>query len=130
MGRRYTYATTLSFGSDGEPGYSEVDVEVSYQVYFGRPAQTYGPAENCYPAEADEVDDVRLEKVEGKPRPWDMGFGFLSDDAFAEMVVEQLERSDEHHRAMAAEAAEDEAAARDDYLESLADERRMEARHG
>ena len=30
----------------------EYDVEVT----FGRPAQLYGPPENCYPAEPDEVE--------------------------------------------------------------------------
>lgn len=122
MSKRYTYATSLSFGTDGEPGYSEAEVEVSYLVSWGRPAQTYGPPENCYPADPDEIDDVRLEKVEGKARPWDMGWGYISDDAFAEMVWLSLDCT-RHHAAMLEQATEEEWARDDD-----ASERSYEAR--
>lgn len=128
MASRYTYATTLSFGTDGEPGYSEVEVEVSYEVSFGAPETgRFGPPEHYDPGSGDEVHSIRLEKVEGKARPWDMGFGFLSDDAFAEMVEERLDAA-EHQRAMIAEAIETEASDYEAYQEMLADERRMEAR--
>lgn len=125
---RYRYGTTLAFGTDGEPSYSEVDVEVSYEVSFGTPESgRFGSPENYDPGSGDEVHSIRLETVEGKPRPWLMGFGFLSDDDFAEMVAERL-GSDEHVAAMVAEAAETDLADRDAYEESRWEERRLEDR--
>jgi hypothetical protein len=91
---RYRYSTTLSFGSDGEPNYSEVDVTVSYTVAWGSPESGAGYMADPYrydPGSPDVVEDIRLELVEGKPRPWGMGCGYISDDEFAEMVAERLE---------------------------------------
>lgn len=130
MPSRYTYGTTLSFGTDGEPDYRELDVEVSYEVDFGTPESgRFGPPENYDPGSGDEVHSIQLLTVEGQPRPWDMGYGFLSDDAFAEMVVETLEGSDRHLRRMVEGASEKEAGRADDYAEMRAEELR-EARHG
>ena len=55
---RYTYATTLSWGGD-EPT-AEVEVEVSFSIAWGRPAQISGPPEQCYPGEADMMDGAGL----------------------------------------------------------------------
>ncbi len=88
---RYRYATTISFGTDGEQGYTEIDVEVSYGVAWGRPETAPAYSHGGLPADPDEITDLCLEKVNGKPRPWDMGYGFLSDDAFADMVTDKLE---------------------------------------
>lgn len=123
MSRRFTYETCLAFGTDGEADFTEVDVTVSYECSFGCAAQTYGPAESCYPAEDPEVDDIRLEKVGGKPAPWNLHFH--SDRHFAAIVVERLEASERDLEAMILEASE--TAADDHYA---AQERRWEERRG
>lgn len=45
----------------------ETDVVIEYTYTPGYPAQTYGPAENCYPAELDhvEIDQVWMHDVNG-----------------------------------------------------------------
>lgn len=129
MARRYTYATCLSWGGDTPT--AEVEVEVSYEVTFGQPESgRFGPPEHYDPGSGDEVSDIRLEKVEGKPRPWGMYNGYIpnEDDAFETEVVEKLENSEAHLAAMVEEAIETEASDYDAWQESLADERRMEAR--
>lgn len=128
MARRYTYACTLSWGGD-EPT-AEVEVEVSYSVAWGSPASGhFGPPEHYDPGAGDVVEDVRLETVEGKPRPWGMYYGYIAneDDEFATDCIEKIEGSDRHLEAMINEAAESEASAHEDYLERRADERRTEA---
>lgn len=119
---RHRYETTLSFGTDGEADFTEVDVEVSFTVSFGCAAQTYGPAELCYPAEADEVDDIRLEKVGGRPAPWNLHFH--SDKHFAALVVEKLEASEDDLARMAEIAHEDAAADYDAAMEARWEDRR------
>lgn len=122
MSRRYRYATCLSWGGD-EPT-AEVEVEVSYSVAWGSPESgRFGAPENYDPGSPDVVEDIRLELVEGKPRPWDMGFGFLSDDEFERDVIEKLEA---HEADMIAEARDEEAAAEDAYREAEWEERRLE----
>lgn len=61
MTRRYTYTTCLSFGTDGEADYSELDATVSFTATFGR-ASTYDD-----PAEDPEIDDIRVEQIDGRP---------------------------------------------------------------
>ncbi len=112
---RYTYACTLSFGVDGEPTYSEVEAEFSYTVSPGSPETgRFGPPEDYDPGSPAVVEDVRLEKVEGKPRPWDMGYGFIPDDEFATDCEEKVGGSDHHLEAMLREAAEADEARRPD----------------
>src|SRR6185312_7266067 len=120
--RRYTYACTLSWGGD-EPT-AEVEVEFSYVVRWGAPER--GPTYACggTPADPDEIDDIRLEKVEGKPRPWGMGYGFISDDEFATDCVEKIEGCDRHLADMLTEAAEQAAADYDEAMEYRAEQRR------
>ena len=50
---------------------SETEIEVEVAVYgWGRPAQTYGPPENCYPAEDPEAEIIAAWLVEdAEPRP-------------------------------------------------------------
>ncbi|MCL5459948.1 hypothetical protein M3M33_15025, partial [Loigolactobacillus coryniformis] len=85
------------FGNDEDPGYSEHDVEVSFTVAWGSPESgRYGPPEDYDTGSGDAVEDIKLLTVNGKPRPWDMGYGFLTDDAFAAMVVARLGDEDEH----------------------------------
>lgn len=124
MGRRYAYTTTLAWGGD-EPT-AEIEVEVSFTVAWGSPESgRFGPPENYDPGSPDEVEDIRLEKVEGQPRPWGMGYGFIADDEFEADVVEKLEGSDWHVSAMIGEAAEREAGDHDEAMERRAEERRM-----
>lgn len=125
MARRYRYETTLTFGSEERADFAEVDVEVSYAVSFGCAAQTYGPAENCYPAEPDEVDDIRLEKVGGRKAPWNLHFH--SDKHFAALVVEKLEASERDLEAMIQDAHEQEVADHDAAMEARWEDRRGEA---
>ncbi len=46
------------------------------------------------PGSPSIAEDIQLDLVEGKPRPWDMGYGFISDDQFAEMVIEKINEDD------------------------------------
>lgn len=122
MGRRYTYATTLSWGGDIPT--AEVEVEVSYVVRWGAPEQGPSYASGGQPADPDELDDIRLEKVEGKPRPWGMGYGYITDDDFATDCVEKIEGSDRLLADMMTEAAEQAAADYHEAMEYRAEQRR------
>lgn len=85
MVKRYTYATEMNFGGD-TPTW-EGEAVVSYTVLWGRPAQTYGPPENCYPGDPDEVDDIRVETIDGrKPDLAD-----FYERMFAEAIIDQIE---------------------------------------
>lgn len=64
---RYTYSTCLSFGTDGEADYSEVDTTISYVVRPGRPETPPAYDHGGLPAEDPEIDDIRVEKIDGKP---------------------------------------------------------------
>ena len=64
---RYTYSTCLSFGTDGEADYSEIDTTISYVVRPGRPETPPAYAHGGLPAEDPEIDDIRVEKIDGKP---------------------------------------------------------------
>ena len=100
---RHTYETTLTFpAGDSE---IEIDVKVAYDFRPGCAAQTYGPAERCYPAEDLEIDGIELLEVGGKPRPW--GFHWWSDSHFAELVAEKLEASERDLELMVEAASED-----------------------
>lgn len=108
MATRYRYATTLSWGGDTPT--AEVDVVVSFSVTEGSPETgRFGPPELYDPGSPDEVEDIRLELVNGKPRPWGMYSGYVAneDDEFEQEVVEMLE---DQHADMLAEAVEAEVA--------------------
>jgi hypothetical protein len=127
---RYSYTTTLAFGDDGEPGYVEVEVELSFTVAWGRPAVMYLPnGDPGYPADPDEIDDIRLEKVNGKPRPWGMYDGWIAneDDEFATVVVERLDGDERALADMLTEAAEQAAADYHEAMEYRAEMRREDA---
>lgn len=64
---RYTYTTCLSFGTDGEADYCELDATISYVVRQGRAETPPAYAHGGLPAEDPEIDDIRVEKIDGKP---------------------------------------------------------------
>ncbi len=106
---RYTYTTFLEVGNaDGGPEY---EVEVSYTVIPGEPET--GPSYACggTPESDAYLDDLRLEKVDGKLRPWGMYDGWIAneDDEFETVIVGMLEDDSAHVEAMLSEAAEVEA---------------------
>lgn len=110
---RHTYTTTLSWGGDTPT--AEVEVTVSYAVIWGRPETPPAYAHGGLPAEPTEIDDIRLELVEGKPRPWGMYYGYIAneDDEFATDCIEKIESSDWRLEAMILEAAEREESRRE-----------------
>lgn len=119
---RYTYDTCLTFGTDGEADFAEVDVTVSFACDFGTPETgRFGPVEFYDPGSGDDVHSIRLEKVGGRPAPWNLHFH--SDKHFAALVVEMLEASERDLEAMIQEASE---TAADDHYAAL--ERRWEDR--
>ena len=90
--RRHSYSTTLSWGGD-EPT-AEIEVEVSFTVAWGSsgtPTPYYGPPENYDPGSPDTVEDVRILKVNGKPWPVDLSYGFQTPAQDHEMIVDKLD---------------------------------------
>lgn len=67
MSRRYHYTTCLSFGTDGEADYCEIDATISYVARAGRPETPPAYVHGGLPAEDPEIDDIRVEKIDGKP---------------------------------------------------------------
>lgn len=128
MTRRYTYATTLNWGGDTPT--AEVEVEVSYVVTWGRAETPPAYGHGGLPADPDEIDDIRLEKVEGKPRPWGMYLGYVAneDDAFATECVEKIEGSEHHLAEMLREAREYEAADAEAAADARYERQREDAR--
>lgn len=101
---RYRYTTCLSFGDDGEANYCELDVTVSYSVAWGSPGTGrpyFGPPELYDEGSPDEVEDIRLELVDGKP---------LTGTEFNEPVLDRFEEDEALREAMLQEAREQEAA--------------------
>lgn len=116
--RRFKYQTTLHFGTDGEPSYSEMECQFAYSVDWGS-----SPSRDDS-GSGSQVDDCELLTVEGKPRPWDMGYGYISDDEFAETCVEKV--LDREEADMIAEATDD-LLADEDAARERRDEDRREA---
>ena len=113
---RYRYETTLTFGTDGEADFAEVDVTVSYEVAFGSPESgRFGPVEAYDPGSDDEVHSIRLETVGGKPAPRNLHHH--SDKHFAALVVERLEASEADLAAMIENAHESELALEDEIAD-------------
>lgn len=122
MTKRYTYKTTMSFGTDGEADYAEVDIEVSFTCSPGRPETPPAYAHGGLPAESPEIDDIRLEKVDGKPRPWGVYNGWIpnEDDDFASTVADIFENTPALMEQLLIEVAETDAADRDAAAENRA----------
>lgn len=96
MSERFTYSTTISFDTgEGGPDY---DVTISYSVSWGTPESgTHNcPPEDYDPGSATVVEDVRLETVDGKPRPWGMYHGYVpnEDDEFETTVLDDIDEDE------------------------------------
>lgn len=120
MPRRYAYETTLSFGGDVPT--AELEVSFSYMVHPGRPEQGPSYSHGGSPAEPAEIDDIRVERVDGRARPWNTYQ--LGDDALADMLLAELD-DDDHYAAMLEESAESDAADRDAADEARWEDRRL-----
>lgn len=115
---RYTYTTCISFGTDGEADYCELDATVSFTVAWGlQPSGMFGPPENYDPGSGDAIEDIRLEAVDGKP--------FTGSPTFRAMILDEIERVAEEE--MLAEAREAEAAEADAAAEWRDEQRREDA---
>lgn len=77
---RHKYTTCISFGTDGEADYVELDATVSFSVAWGSPANPWGDD----PGSGPVVEDIRLEAVDGKP--------FTGTAIVAAMIVDEVER--------------------------------------
>jgi len=123
---RYIYTTTLCWEDDQGTVTGELEVEFSYVVRWGAPER--GPTYACggTPADPAGVDDIRLEKVEGKPRPW--GHDWLTDAEYEDHLVNQL--GDRDYDRMLTEAAEQAAADYWEAMEYRAEERAERLREG
>lgn len=126
MSKRYTYTTTLNWGGDTPT--AEIEVTVSYSVSPGSPAQGPSYDSGGQPGESPMIEDITLDLVEGKPRPWDMGYGYITDDDFAADCVEKIEGSDRNLEDMLNEASEIEESCADEAREHQYESRREMAR--
>ena len=98
MARRYTYSTCLNWGGDVPT--AEIEVTVSFTVSPGSPESgRFGPPELYDPGSPAEVEDIRVESIDG--RSVEQSPGLLIP------ILEKLEDlHDELRDAMLAEAAE------------------------
>ena len=95
---RYTYSTCLSFGTDGEADYCEIDTTISYVVRPGRPETPPAYDHGGLPAEGPEIDDIRVEEIDGHPVS-------TGDEATEEAILARFDTGD-HDADLLAEAAE------------------------
>lgn len=110
MATRYHFSTCLSFGTDGEADYCELDVTVSYTVAWGRPETPPAYDHGGLPAEPDEIDDIRLELVNDCRAPFFPFDGHVEESAKVAEILARFEEDDGLRAAMLEEAAEREAA--------------------
>jgi hypothetical protein len=67
MAKRYTFTTCLSFGTDGEADFCELDATVSFAFTPGRAAAPPAYDHGGLPADPPEIDDIRVELIDGRP---------------------------------------------------------------
>jgi hypothetical protein len=67
MTKRYTFTTCVSFGTDGEADFCELDVTVSFAFTPGRAAAPPAYDHGGLPADPPEIDDIRVELIDGRP---------------------------------------------------------------
>lgn len=81
---RYTHHACFAFGTDGEADYCEIDAKVSFIVIPGRPETPPAYDHGGLPAEAPEIDDVRVEAVNDKPV-------MASDQDTCDAILDQID---------------------------------------
>ncbi len=97
--KRYSYTTEIG----------ELEVEFSYSVLWGAPEQGQSYASGGQPADPDEIDDIRVERVNGKYVSEDSCIGaignYLLERDLEKMLEEAIEQDyDERCEAMEARA--------------------------
>lgn len=67
-GKGYKFSTCLSFGTDGEADYREIDVTISYNVAWGSPesGRFSGPPEDYDPGSASEIEDIAVVELDSR----------------------------------------------------------------
>lgn len=108
---RYTYTTCLSFGTDGEADYCELDATISYVVHPGRPETPPAFHHGGLQAEAAEIDDIRVEKIDWRP----VGAG---DEDARDAILAKFDTG-EHDADLLAEAAEQDAIDADGWADHM-----------
>ena len=98
---RYTYSTCLSFGTDGEADYCEIDATISYVVRQGCSETPAAYDHGGLPSEDPEIDDIRVEKIDGRPVAAD-------DDDTRDAILARFDTGG-HDAELLAEAAETDA---------------------
>ena len=92
MTKRYTYATTLSWGGDTPT--AELEVECTYSVDWGTPETGRGyladPA-GYDPGSPTVVECIKIVSVDGKPWPVDLSYGYQTEAQDHEMLVDKLQ---------------------------------------
>jgi hypothetical protein len=104
---RHTYTTTLSSGADGEADYIEMEATFSFEYIPGHPETPPAYDHGGLPADPPEIDDIRLELIDGKPRPWTQFPTDLEAALWAEAGL--MTAWDQHIEDMIAIAEEDRA---------------------
>lgn len=74
-GRPYRYAATLSWGGDTPT--AELEIECAYSVAWNE-------------TDCDEVEDIQILTVDGKPWPVDLSYAFQTEAEDHDMLVEKL----------------------------------------
>lgn len=103
VGTRYRYTTELPLGDMTSFGRAAAEVQVSYSVDWGSPETGAGYMADPYlydPGAPDEIEELTLDLVDGKPGPFDQ-------EAEA-MVLQDIAQN--HKEAMLEEARQTEAA--------------------
>jgi hypothetical protein len=90
VSRTYGFATCLSFGDDGEANYIELEVEVAYQVIWGEPMVWGSTPETSHQGSGDEIDDIKVIKIDGKTAPWGLIALPNGDQELADQIEDSL----------------------------------------
>ena len=96
------------------------DVELNFSP--GYEAQTYGPAENCYPAEGAEIDILNVEIWPDIPGQKERGAPLELPAWLQTCLREQLQEGDDYERLINL--------ASEDYSDSMWDEGPRRSRYG
>jgi len=82
------YQTLDDYPSEGD----ETEIRITYEYTAGRPAQTYGRAEDCYPAEAAEIEVIEIMDTDTREK---IDYYSLSLDQQESIRYQILENHDE-----------------------------------